>query len=174
LDPEQKIKLAAVSDLPGAGCARYASSMHPMIRPLAAADFGSWLPLWQGYLTFYQVSLSDEQTALTFNRLLDPEEPTGAFVCVDGDAMLGFAHYLYHRSTWVPTGYCYLEDLFTQPAARGKGVARLLIRAVADAARKQGAQKLYWQTNETNATARALYDAIADNEGFIVYSQSLA
>jgi GNAT superfamily N-acetyltransferase len=85
----------------------------------------------------------------------------------------GFTHYLYHRSTWTPTGYCYLEDLFTTPVARGRGVARLLIRAVADEARKHGAQKLYWQTHETNETARALYDAIAENDGYIVYSQSL-
>jgi GNAT superfamily N-acetyltransferase len=147
--------------------------MKPIIRPLAATDFDAWHLLWQGYLTFYKVTLSDEQTRLTFNRLLDAEEPMGCLVCLDGADMLGFTHYLYHRSTWTPTGYCYLEDLFTTPVARGRGVARLLIRAVADEARKHGAQKLYWQTHETNETARALYDAIAENDGYIVYSQSL-
>jgi GNAT superfamily N-acetyltransferase len=147
--------------------------MQPTIRPLVATDYDAWLPLWQGYLTFYKATLPEVQTRLTFNRLLDETEPMSAFVCLDGTKMLGFTHFLYHRSTWAETGYCYLEDLFTAPAARGRGVARLLIRAVADEARSKGASRLYWQTQETNETARSLYDAIADNEGFIVYAIGL-
>ena len=45
------------------------------IRPLAPADRDDWLPLWRGYLEFYERELSDEQTALTFGRLVDPEFP---------------------------------------------------------------------------------------------------
>jgi len=63
----------------------------------------------------------------------------------------------------------YLNDLFTSPAARGKGVGRALIEAVYDRARQAGSTRVYWQTHETNAVARRLYDDISVRSGFIVY-----
>jgi len=33
---------------------------------------------------------------------------------------------------------------------------------------------VYWQTHQSNTTARALYDKVAVNEGFIVYAVDLA
>ncbi|HYL00721.1 MAG TPA: hypothetical protein VEU78_05970 [Steroidobacteraceae bacterium] len=30
-----------------------AGSAEPIIRPVAAADFAQWLPLWDGYHAFY-------------------------------------------------------------------------------------------------------------------------
>jgi GNAT superfamily N-acetyltransferase len=143
------------------------------IRPLAEKDFEAWLPLWQGYLTFYKASLGDAQTRLTWKRIHDPAEPMHALGAFLGDAMVGFTVYLFHLSSWGATSYCYLEDLFTAEAARGKGAAGALIEAVAEAARAKGASKLYWQTHVTNTQAQALYDRVAENEGFIVYSRGL-
>jgi len=48
-----------------------------------------------------------------------------------------------------------------------------LIEAVYSRARAQGLQRVYWQTHESNATGRRLYDRVAENEGFIVYSHTL-
>ena len=64
---------------------------------------------------------------------------------------------------------CYLQDLFTAPEARGKGVARALIAAVEEEARRRGCDRVYWHTKETNHTARRLYDQVAENRGFIQY-----
>ncbi len=55
------------------------------------------------------------------------------------------------------------------PDVRGRGVARALIEAVADWARERKCPRVYWQTQESNATARALYDTLADRPGFIQY-----
>jgi GNAT superfamily N-acetyltransferase len=49
-------------------------------------------------------------------------------------------------------------------------VARALIGAVRDWALEHGCGSVYWQTHETNAVARRLYDDIARNEGYIVYT----
>jgi GNAT superfamily N-acetyltransferase len=68
---------------------------------------------------------------------------------------------------------CYLQDLFTAPEARGKGVARALIAAVTEWARAEGCSRVYWSTQETNATARRLYDRVALNRGFILYQINL-
>jgi GNAT superfamily N-acetyltransferase len=143
------------------------------IRPIEADDFKQWLPLWQGYLTFYKSALGDAQTQLTFNRLLDQTVPMHGFVAEEAGKLIGFTVFLYHLSSWGPVSYCYLEDLFTSEEARGKGVAAALIDAVAGHAKAQGATKLYWQTHESNKAARALYSRVAENEGFIVYARKL-
>jgi GNAT superfamily N-acetyltransferase len=87
---------------------------------------------------------------------------------LDG-TLLGIVHYLYHRSCWTISDYCYLQDLFVAEPARGRGVGRALIEAVYGEARAAGASRVYWLTHETNASARALYDTLADRPGFIQY-----
>lgn len=68
---------------------------------------------------------------------------------------------------------CYLQDLFTTESARGKGVARALITAVYEQARLAASPRVYWQTHETNSTAMALYDKVAEKSGFVVYRKSI-
>lgn len=147
----------------------------PAIRPLRPADRAAWEPLWAGYLTFYGTSVPPATTDTTWSRLLDPAEPMhvlGAFgegTAGGGEALVGIVHYLFHRSTWTPADYCYLQDLFTAEAARGRGVGRSLIEAVYREAAAAGANRVYWMTQDGNATARALYDTVADHPGFTVY-----
>jgi GNAT superfamily N-acetyltransferase len=134
-----------------------------------AADRQRWEPLWKGYQIFYKVDLPAEVTELTWRRFFDGLEPVHAFVAEEGDALIGIVHYLFHRSTWMIGPNCYLQDLFTAEAARGKGVGGALIEAVYKAAAAAGASRVYWNTQETNATARALYDKIGKYSGFIQY-----
>lgn len=143
------------------------------VRPLRSDEREAWEPLWAGYLEFYEASVSPEVTAETWRRLHDPSEPMhvlGAFI--DG-RLIGIVQYLFHRSTWTVGDYCYLQDLFTVPRARGLGAGRALIEAVDERARAAGASRVYWLTHESNATARALYDKVADRSGFIQYRRIL-
>jgi GNAT superfamily N-acetyltransferase len=143
--------------------------MTLQIRPIQAHDQAAWLPLWQGYLEFYEVTLSDAQTALTWQRMLDAAHPLQGLVAEREGQLHGFAHIFMHGSTWSDQGYCYLEDLFVSKAARGQGVARQIIAACGQWAASQGAGKLYWVTQESNHTARQLYDKVAQRTGNIQY-----
>ena len=96
-----------------------------------------------------------------------------ALVAEEGGQLVGLAHYLFHRSTTAIGDSCYLQDLFTVPAARGRGIAQALIGAVYERATHAGAARVYWQTHETNATAQRLYDRVAERSGFIVYRKLL-
>lgn len=87
--------------------------------------------------------------------------------------LVGLAHYLYHRGTTQIGLSCYMQDLYTAEAFRGRGVARKLIEAVYAQARAAGSPRVYWQTHETNHTAMQLYDKVADKSGFIVYRKLL-
>ncbi|HEY7797166.1 MAG TPA: GNAT family N-acetyltransferase [Hyphomonadaceae bacterium] len=140
------------------------------IRTLQPADRPRWGALWQGYLDFYETAVPADVTELTWRRLMDPEAPILGFCAArpDGD-LLGIVHYLFHPVTWAAGPRCYLEDLFTAPDARGKGVGRALIEAVYAAADSRGADQVYWLTASTNATARKLYDQVATATPFIKY-----
>jgi GNAT superfamily N-acetyltransferase len=92
-----------------------------------------------------------------------------ALVAERDGQLLGLTHYIFHRSTTALGPNCYLQDLFTSEAARGKGVGGALIAGVYERAKSAGAPRVYWQTHETNRTARLLYDKVAENSGFVVY-----
>lgn len=110
------------------------SARSVTVRPPRASDRPAWDELWRGYLRFYRSRLEPEVTELTWTRLLDPTvQPHGLVAELDG-RLVGLAHYLFHPSTWSGSAYCYLEDLFTAPEARGRGVGRALIEAAARAA----------------------------------------
>lgn len=143
------------------------------IRPLTPADRAAWEPLWQGYLTFYKASVPPEVTDATWARLHDATEPMHGLGAFEGESLLGIVHLVFHRSTWTMGPYCYLQDLFTVEAARGRGVGRGLIEAVYARAEAAGASRVYWLTHETNLPARALYDRVADRSGFIQYRKLL-
>ncbi|RZI95141.1 MAG: GNAT family N-acetyltransferase [Rubrivivax sp.] len=147
-------------------------------RPLQPTDRTAWQLLWDGYNAFYgrvnETALPKDITDTTWARFLDPAEPIHALVAEDEHGqVLGLVHYLFHRSTNRIEPVCYLQDLFTAPEARGKGAGRALIEAVYEAARAAGTRRVYWHTQDGNATARALYDQLAQHLGFIVYTHDV-
>jgi GNAT superfamily N-acetyltransferase len=153
------------------------SSDDLTIRPVARNDYDQWLPLWNGYNAFYgrsgATALAPEITAMTWARFFDGYEPVHALVAERGGELLGLTHYLYHRSTTAIEPNCYLQDLFTNEGARGKGVGRALIHGVYERARLTGSPRVYWLTHNTNHTAMQLYDKVAEHSGFVVYRKLL-
>ena len=99
------------------------------IRRLVRDDFSLWEPLWHAYLRFYRADLSEEITRITFERLADGTNGLVGLVAHGEEELVGLAHLVFHPSTWSSTTYCYLEDLFVSPAARGSSVAEALISA---------------------------------------------
>jgi GNAT superfamily N-acetyltransferase len=147
----------------------------PTVRPITPEDYAAWRPLWDGYNAFYgrhgDTALPEHITQATWQRFFEPGEPVFALVATDRGAVVGLAHYLFHRSMTKIEPVCYLSDLFTDQALRGKGIGRALIEGVCAEARAAGAPRVYWQTHETNAAGRLLYDKVARHHGFIVYSR---
>ena len=111
-----------------------------------------WQLLDEGYKAFYKTPTSGLEYELAWARLMAGDMVKGLCASVDGD-MVGTAHFIHHASTWA-NQICYLQDLFTAPKARGQGVAKTLIEAVAAHARQSGASRFYWLTQENNAVAR--------------------
>jgi GNAT superfamily N-acetyltransferase len=147
------------------------------VREIQPTDREAWAPLWLGYNAFYgrqgPTALDPAITETTWQRFFDPAEPVFALVAESEGRILGLTHYLHHRSTTRIELTCYLQDLFTAPEARGRGIGRALIEAVYERARASGIRRVYWQTHETNAPGRLLYDKVARHLGFIVYAHDV-
>jgi GNAT superfamily N-acetyltransferase len=148
-----------------------------VVRDIDRNDRPQWQKLWDDYNAFYGRSganaLDPVVTELTWARFFDPAEAVHCLLAVDGEQVVGLAHYLFHRSTTRAADVCYLQDLITLAPLRGKGIGRMMIEAVMGAARQAGCSRVYWQTKADNLVARVLYDKLAEHTGFIVYTKEL-
>jgi GNAT superfamily N-acetyltransferase len=142
------------------------------IGKLAAGDRAAWEQLFRGYTAFYKEEHPQSMYDRAWDEFQADERMHALGAWLDG-SLVGIVHFFPHPRT-TGSDLCYLEDLFTAPEARGHGVGRALINAVAAWSAERGLGRVYWQTHQTNATARALYDKVAVNEGFIVYAMDLA
>ena len=147
------------------------------VRPILRGDYREWRPLWDGYNAFYgragPTALAEPVTEATWERFFNPSEPVHALVAEERGHVVGLTHYIMHRSTTRINDVCYLQDLFTAEKLRGLGMGRQLIGAVCKAARAAGCSRVYWQTQASNHAGRALYDKVAQHNGFIVYALEL-
>ncbi|GKY87605.1 GNAT family N-acetyltransferase [Sinisalibacter aestuarii] len=141
------------------------------VRSLTRADEPQWRRLWRAYLAFYETEVDDEVYLTTFSRLLSDDEPQFGLIATDGGRPVGLVHYIFHRHNWKIEDVCYLQDLYADPDARGRGVGRALIEAVYAAADRKGAPAVYWMTQHFNKKARELYDRIGRVTPFIKYQR---
>ena len=148
------------------------------VRELEAGDRPAWARLWGIYLEHYGETLPAAVTESTWRRLTggpDERDPRmGGLVAFDGATLVGLAHYVTAPSTWSRHEEAYLSDLVVAPEARGRGAGRALIEALVLRGRASSWRRLHWITQEDNATARRLYDAVATFNGFIQYELELA
>jgi GNAT superfamily N-acetyltransferase len=142
-------------------------------RSFADDDYALWYPLWRGYQRFYEADIPAATSKITWQRLLDPDEPMHGLFAVEAGRCVGLVHFIEHRSCWTPGNYMYLQDLYVAEDCRGRGAARLLIDKVCEYAKGRGCSRVHWLTQETNARAMRLYDRVAERSGFVQYRKPL-
>lgn len=72
----------------------------------------------------------------------------------------GVCQLRYRHSVWTSADDCWLEDLFVEEGARGRGLGRALLLAAFERAAARGARRIELDTNEENRGARALYESL--------------
>ena len=142
------------------------------IRPVERADEGDWRRLWTGYLEFYETRVDEEIYRTAFERLLGDAayDHQGLLAEVEGRPV-GLVHFVFHRHLWRVENVVYLQDLYVEPDARGRGIGRALIEAVYSAADSARCPSVYWLTQDFNHAARKLYDAVGELTPFIKYQR---
>lgn len=139
------------------------------IRFLLPADEARWRVLFRAYREFYELPESEEVVSRAWGWFMDPRHECKALVAeVDGE-ILGFAHHRRFSSPYTGTTGLFLDDLFTDPAARGRGVGRALIGRLTEMASAEGHALVQWVTAEDNHQAQALYDTLAKRTNWATY-----
>ena len=116
-------------------------------------------PLVDAYRQFYK-QLSDPNAVRGYLQERLANDECVVFIAFEEDEALGFT-LLYHHWTTVALGHVWLlNDLFTKPEARRKGVGEALLEQAAAFAKADGAKRIWLRTAVDNFTAQALYEKI--------------
>lgn len=141
----------------------------PTVRFLAPADEPQWRALFRAYREFYTLEASEEVVSRAWGWFMDPTHECKALVAdADGD-LLGFAHHRRFSAPYTGTSHLFLDDLFTLPAARGRGVGRALIGRLTDMAAAEGRAGVQWMTADDNHQAQVLYNTLATRTAWVTY-----
>ena len=133
--------------------------MHPSVRPARESDVERIHELVVELATYER---SADQVRATPDQLqaalFGPAPAVHALVAEGpGGGLVGFALYFLNFSTWEGVPGIYLEDLFVDPAARGTGLGRALLAALAEIAVDRGYARVEWSVLDWNAPSIDFY-----------------
>jgi len=78
----------------------------------------------------------------------------------EGGRAVGFALFFQNYSTFLAKPGIYLEDLFVEPAFRGKGLGKQLLQAIARLAVERGCGRFEWAVLDWNEPAIGFYQGL--------------
>lgn len=129
------------------------------IRPAAPADVPAIVGLIRELAEFEQLSHLVQTSAERLHEHLFGARPVvEAVVAEVGGQVVGFALFFTNYSTFLSLPGLYLEDLYVQPAQRGSGLGRALLRHLAQIAVQRGYGRFEWSVLDWNANAIAFYE----------------
>ncbi|HEY6673007.1 MAG TPA: GNAT family N-acetyltransferase [Solirubrobacterales bacterium] len=144
------------------------------IRPAREDEIEELLPLMRAYCDFYKSSPADEGVIAMARTLISDPSQGAVFIAREDGRAIGFATLDWKWSMLKGARIGYLEDLFVDPAARGRGTADALIQVCADRCRELGMPAMAWLTAPDNRRAQKVYDrAGAAAETYLEYDLEL-
>ena len=92
--------------------------------------------------------------------LFAPNAQVFAFIAEWAGRPIGLALWFLTYSTWTGRPSLYLEDLFVDESARGRGVAKALFRRLAQEAKARDCARIDWAVLDWNVDAMAFYERL--------------
>lgn len=143
------------------------------VRRVRSEDRAAWERLFLAYGEFYETAFDAAVVEGVWSWLEQPDHDIRGFVAVEGGRIIGFAHLRRLLDTFRAGPGWFLDDLYIEPDARGRGAAAALIDAVAAWGAEHGGGTLRWITAADNTTAQRLYDRVATRSTWVTYEREL-
>jgi GNAT superfamily N-acetyltransferase len=151
-----------------------------MIRLAVESDAGAILALIRELAEYEKLSQACVATeALLRANLFGPDRAAEALVAeVEGAGgareVVGYAIFFKTFSTFLALPGIYLEDIYVQPAHRGKGLGKGMLKEIARMAVARGCGRVEWSVLDWNAPSIAFYRSLGavPMEGWSMYRLS--
>ena len=130
------------------------------VRAAVPADVPVLLELVHELAAYEREPDAVEATGADLHRGLFEERTCSASVALQGDEVVGFALWYPTFSTWTGRPGLWLEDLFVRPAARGTGLGRALLQALAQECVERGWSRFEWWVLDWNEPAIGFYRSL--------------
>lgn len=122
------------------------------------ADTGIILDFIRQLADYEKLSHEVAATEETLRATLFGERPYAEVLIAYWEkAPMGFALFFHNYSTFLAKPGIYLEDLFVNPAARGKGIGKALLTRLAGVALERGCGRVDWAVLDWNAPSIEFY-----------------
>lgn len=132
-----------------------------MIESVSNKNIDEVLPLIRKYMEFYKISdISDSRNREFFSQFGEDNSSGCQFLFRDSGSVVGFATVYFTFTSSITAKVAVLNDLYTSPDLRGKGIGRQLIEHCRQFAADNGAARLQWVTAPDNEPAQKLYDSM--------------
>lgn len=132
--------------------------MSIAVRPAAVDDVPLIMRLIRELAEYEKLShavCGDEQ--MLREQLLGPRPAAEAMIGSIDDEPCGFALYFQNFSTFLCRPGIYLEDIYVRPTARGRGLGKALLTAVARVAVDRCCGRMEWSVLDWNEPAIGFY-----------------
>jgi GNAT superfamily N-acetyltransferase len=132
-----------------------------VIRIATADDVPVILELIRGLAEYEKLAHEVVATEADLRRTLFGNRTVAEVLIAEvDDAPAGFALFFHNYSTFLGRPGIYLEDLFVRPAARGRGLGRALMIALAKLAVERGCGRFEWAVLDWNVDAIRFYRSL--------------
>jgi len=121
-------------------------------------DLDALIPLFEGYRSFYKQASATEAARAFLKERIEKNQST-IFIAYENGAALGFTQLYPIFSSVSMQSMCLLNDIFVAPAARGKGIGKLLLEAAKQYAKENNLKGLSLETGNDNP-AQYLYERL--------------
>jgi GNAT superfamily N-acetyltransferase len=131
------------------------------IRRATASDVAAMVTLVHELAEYERAPGQCHLTADQLHTALFRESPAlFAHVAELDGTVVGCALWFLNFSTWDGVHGIYLEDLFVRPSARGSGLGKALLVALAEECVRQGYSRLQWWVLDWNEPAIGFYKSL--------------
>lgn len=143
------------------------------VRAIEARDEARWRELFTAYGEFYETAFDDAVLDGVWAWLMDAQHPLFCLVAELETGVVGFAHVREQPDTFTAGPGWFLDDLYTEPEARGSGAGTALIAAIEQHARARGGGTVRWITALDNERAQRVYDRLATRTTWVTYEKEV-